>query len=491
MRYPNRNPLCAVLLLLIASTSAAAAEDAQPTVRAIEGDGEPLSLETCIERALESNEALLAERQGRGELKGQKKQALSLGLPTIDLTGSWRRGRDPSFALDESFQGAEGDGEGTGTPLDSLFGDLSFIPAPEEIPAQTFWRTSLNARWELRPGLVYNAVGAAGIGLDRQEAQIEEAEHRTIEEVMTAYYGVVLAGQEFAAIQADLEAKREFLEVTRNRFFAGLSTQLDTLRAAVAHANVLPQRRSARQALRDAGSALNILMGRSPDVPIAVVGGPDVETEPLDLDAYASRVEARPDIRQLALMERIHRKNRGAQKAEHRPYLSADASYGYVTSIFEDLTDEGHDFWSAGVVLTVPLFDGLLTMGRVQETEATIRRTHLQRKNAERQARRQIHSLVGELEAARANLTAAELNLRAAEEALRQVSLRYEIGKSDYLSVLTSQTDRLQARRNAIGARNNVLTLTASLKRALGFRPDRSLARIDREISGTDGREAD
>ena len=455
---------------------AAGAGPAIAAVQAIEGAAAPASLQECIEAALSANETLLAAREGRSELRGQKWQALSLGLPSIDLTGAWRRGRDPSFALDESFQPSGGGGD-NGSILDSLFSGVRFLPAPEEVPAQTFWRTSLNARWEVRPGLVYNALGAAGTGMEREEVRIQEAEQRTIEEVMSAFYGVLLAGQELLAIEADLEAKAEFLAATRNRFFAGVSTELDTLRAAVSHANVLPRRRSSLQALRDAGSSLNILMGRPPDAPIAVAGDPEIETGPLDLEAYLERARRRPDVRQLELLEEILRKNRGAQKAEHRPYLSADASYGYVTTLLGDLTDDGHDFWSAGLVLTVPLFDGLLTKGRVRETEASIRRARLQRDLAERQARREIHSLVGELEAARANLSAAEMNLRAAEEALRQITLRYEIGKSDHLSVLGSQADRLMARRNAIEAQNRVLTLTASLKRALGLRPDLPLPR--------------
>jgi outer membrane protein TolC len=457
-------------------------------VVAIPGATENLDLDTCIEEALVSNAGLRAVREGRGELSGQKWQAVSIGLPSIDVTGVWSRGRDPSFALDESFQGGDDSSLGAEIPdscLDVLgcFGGIDFIPDPEDIPAQSFWRGSFNARWELRPGLVYNALGAAGLGIKRQEVIIEDAEHRTVESVMIAYYAVVLASEALAAIEADLDSKREFLEITRRRFNLGLSTQLDTLRAAVSYSNVLPQRRSAAQALRDAGSRLNILMGRSASTPLAVSTDVPVETGLVDPGVGPTRVVDRPDIAQLKLYADMMRKNRGAQKADHQPYVSADASYGWVARELGGLDDKGHDFWSASVVLNLPVFDGFLTKGRVRETEATIRRIELEREEALRQARLEIQTLLGDLEAARENLAASELNLAAAEDALSQVNLRYEVGKADYLSVLDVQAGRLLARRNYILARNRVLALTASLKRAMGFSPRTTLEAIQEKLA--------
>lgn len=444
---------------------------------AIPGSAIPLVLDECIDEVLTANAGLRAQRQRRGELGGQKWQAVSIGLPSIDATGTWQRGRDPSFALDESFAtGDDSESSGSGFPdscLDVLacLGGLDFIPEADAIPAQTFWRTSVNARWELRPGLVYNAVGAAGLGIERQEVMITDAEHRTVEGAMAAYYGVILAGEQLNAIEGDLASKREFLRITRRRFHLGLSTMLDTLRAAVSYSNVLPQKRTAAQALRDAGSRLNILMGRPTLTPLSVETDIPIEVRLLDIDRAVARVADRPDITQMRLYEQMMRKNRGAQKAEHRPYLAANGSYGYVTRSLDELTDKGHDFWSASLMLTVPIFDGMLTKGRVQETEATVRRLALEREEATRQARLEIQALMGDLDAARANLQASEMNLQAAEDALRQVNLRYELGKSDYLSVLDVQSGLLLARSNHIQARNQVLSLTASLKRALGFSP--------------------
>ncbi len=454
-------------------------------VEAIPG-APPMDLSACISAALENNASLQAERMRRGELKGLKYQALALGLPSVDALGTWSRGRDPSFAFSSVFGGGGGGGRDSAAafPPDypdwfvDWLGGLSFIPAAEDIAAQTYWRAALNARWQINPALIYNAVGAAGMGIEQEELVIADTEHRTAEEVMRAYYTVVKIGDQLAALDANLAERREFLDVTRRRFQLGFSTPLDTLRAAVSLANLLPLRRTAAQGLRDAGAALNAAMGREPLTPIAVFAQQPVEDERIDADLAERAVDRRPDLRALAMMIEIQRKNRGATKADSRPSLSADASYGYVTSEFDQLTDKGHDYWSASLSLTVPLFDGLQTRGRVQEVESAIRRLEHQYDHARRQARLEVLSLQGALAAARENLVAARLNLQASEEAQQQVNLRYELGKADYLSVLDVQAAWLTARGNYINARNEVLTLTASLKRALGYAPTRPLAEI-------------
>ncbi|MBD3237958.1 MAG: TetR family transcriptional regulator [Candidatus Eisenbacteria bacterium] len=481
------------LLPIVGLLTAAPAQEGVPAdspgpIVAVPGAGRAMGVQACVAQALQANSDLQAERTRREELDALRYQAVAIGLPTIDLTGTWSRGRDPSFALDQTFGGGFGGEDDTTTsasPCDSVFacfGGLSFIPAPEDIPAQTFWRASANARWEINPGLIYNAVGAAGLGVRRQDLMVVDTEHRTAESAMRGYYAVLMAGERLAALDAELAARREFLEVTRQRFALGLSTELDTLRAAVSYANLQPQRRSAAQDLRDAGAQLNILMGRDPLTPLALETKVPIERERVPIDPALGRVAERPDIEAFELYTRILRKDRGAKKSQHRPSLSANGSYGYVTRELDELTDTGHDFWSASVSLRIPLFDGFLTKGQIEEAEAAWRRSREELTAAERQAHLEILSLHGDLETARTNLQAAELNLVTAEDAVRQVSLQYELGKAGYLSLLDAQAQRYLARSNLIAARNEVLTLTASLKRALGFSPTRPLDHVAAQV---------
>jgi outer membrane protein TolC len=471
----------------VASPAVAADPGGEPeaaaTVEVIPGASDAMTLEACIARALDANAALGAERRGRGELAGQKLQALSLGLPSVDVVGTFSRSRDPSFALDETFGGGDGDEAGT----DSIPFDF-FVVNPEDVPAQSFWRASVDAQWEINPSLIWNAVGAANLGGERQRAIIEDSEHRTAESTLAAYYRVLHAADQVEAVAAERRAREEFRDITRRRFAVDFATALDTLQAAVSLANILPEHRRASLDVRNAGAELNVLMGRPALEPLTLARDVRVETVEVHPDRAVALALARPDVRQLTLLERIFAKNRGAQKAEHRPYVSLSGSYGYVARAFDDLGDDGKDTWRVSAGLTVPIFDGLLTRGRVKESDARIQRTALERLEAERRARLEVLTLLGELDVARDDLAAAEMNMTRAEDALRITTLTYENGKADYLSVLNARADRFQARSNLIRARFAVLSATSSLKRAMGAMPTTPLDALLDETPVSDGR---
>jgi len=444
------------------------------------GEAAPLALTECVQRALAANDAVRSERLRRRELDGQMRQALSTGLPTLDATGVWNRGRDPSFALDSTFGGGGGDGGGDGPPtfLDTLFANFDFIPEPGEIPAQTYWRTSLGLSWTINPVRVMAVVGAAGQAIHSQELAITGAMHRAEQDVVTAYHGIVLAAEQVAAVQARLTNQTEFLDIMRLSHDLELATALDTLQAAVAVANLEPQLRLTQRGLRTAGAGLNVTMGADPKAPVAIYRQQTIELDALVHETALTLAERRPEVQQLDALGLLLRQNRRAQKADLWPFLALNGSYGLVGKKVSGLNDPGHDFWNASVVLNVPLFDGLLTRGQMQQTDAAILRTRSERDGLLRQVRMEVLDLLDGLDVARDNLRAAQLNMARADELVETSKLMLEHGQAEYLTVLASEAERAQAHSYLIQARYDVLTTTASLKRAIGVSPMLSLAAV-------------
>ncbi len=486
--------LTAILLAPIppsAAQTTSTSDSLASVVIAIPGSGEaPLHVSDCIAASLENNDQLQAERSRIGELEGQKTQAKADGIPTLDIAGRWDRGRDPSFAFDSTFLGSGGSDLGTvntgnaqfdtlyTTASEQLFGDAarSFIPAPEDIPAQTFWRASAQLFWELHPTRVIYAVKAANIALDQQSLAIRDLENRTVEETMRLYYQV-LASQALAqSIESEVQARGEFLDITRRRYFLDMATGLDTLQARVQMMNLIPAQRRAAQDVTNAGRSLNTQMGRDPGHPLSLHVDFMLETEPLDEELAVTLAMQRPDVLRAVMQEDYLRKERDVLGSERHPYLVANGSYGFVTREVEDIVDRGHDFWAAGVGLTIPIFDGFLTKGRLKERDASIRRAQFEISGVERRAEEEVRVSVGDLRIARENLEIALLNRDQAEKALRQTNRRYELGKAGYLEVLNAQSARFTARSNLIQGYYDVLVGTAVLKRSVGMNPTQSLA---------------
>lgn len=479
----GRNRTAAIAALILLAAAAPGAADDGGIIEARPGAGEAYDLVGCVARALENNDALRAERLRRAELDGQKLQALATGLPYIDATGEWARSRDPSFALDETFAGG-GDGTIGPSPLDTLLAGFDFLPDPEDIPAQTYWRAQLNLRWTLNPIKVLGAVGAAGQSIKRQDLAIVSAVHQVEEGVVTGYHGIILAAEALAATEADLANQAEFLEIMRLRHDLGMATATDTLQAAVAVANLMPAVHTARKELRNAGARLNAGMGLPPDMPLSIRREQVLELEALDRDTALALALRRPDVGMADLLTAMLKQNRKAQQAEMRPYLSVDGSYGYVGRQLDELDDTGHDFWRATVALNVPLFDGLLTKGLVDQTEAQILRNDAETSGLKRTIRADVLELLDALDVSRANLRAAELNLARSEDLLETSKLELRLGRTDYLNVLQSEASRSLARSNLIQARYDVLTTTASLKRAIGVSPMLPFAAVEGLVEG-------
>lgn len=446
------------------------------------GAPEVLDLEHCFEIAATQNDSLRAERERRRELDGQKYQALATGLPTLDLIGDWTRRRDPSFALDPTFGGAGG---GLSAPpgADAWFeqwlsGFGSLIPAAADIPASTFWNARLSLNWELNPLKILGAVGAANLGIERQDLMLRAVEHATAERVVAAYHAIIMLAEASNAVAARYANQRELLNLTRMRHDLGLATRLDTLQAAVALANLEPELRRADRQVANAGARLNAILGRHPDVSLAIKNTAVIEMDDLDAAVALGMAVTRPELaateRFLGMLER----QRQAFTADSRPYLTMHASYGRVGTTVGTLGDAGHESWLATVALNVPLFSGLLTKGRVDEARAQIRRTEAELDGFRRAAQVHVLELLNDLEAARQNLRAADLNLERAQDALAESLLLYELGRVSYLTVLDAESNHVAARRILLEARYQIVTLTAALKRAIGHSPALPLSAI-------------
>lgn len=454
-----------------------------PVVAARPGAVRVLDVTACVQAALAANDLLAAERLRRAELDGQMKQALATGLPTVDLVGDWSRGRDPSFALDSTFGGGDGGGLGSVPGADPWFdqwlaGFGSFIPAPEDIEAQSFWRANANLNWTLNPTQILGAVGAARLGIDQQQLRLTAVEQTTADRTLTAYHGIIKAAERIRAVEAELANQSELLEIMRLRYELGMATRLDTLQAAVTRANVVPQLSIARAQLRNEGSRLNALMGRRPEEPLSIANDQEVEATEIRDEVALSLAQLRPDLAADGLFVEILRKNRQAQIADNRPYLTLFGSYGYVGNDYDNVFDKGHDTWRASVALNIPIFDGMNTRGRVAETEARIRRTDAELTGRRRDVQVEVLEILANLRLARGVLAAVELNLERSEEVLEESLLMLKLGKLNYLDVLVSESNRAEAQSNVIDARYEVLVLTSALKRAVGYSPLQPLSVI-------------
>ena len=192
--------------------------------------------------------------------------------------------------------------------------------------------------------------------------------------------------------------------------------------------------------------------------------------------AVAAAWSRRPEVKQVDLEERIRGFAVGIAKADMRPSLEFNGTFGWSTRKTENFFERDFQRWNAGFVLTIPVFDGLRTAGKVAQAQADKNKVAQDRIALENQIRLEAQDAVDRLNVAKRVLAAAELNLRQAQKALEMIQANYKFGAATLLDVIDAQAAQTQADSNRIQA----LYVHANARATLRFVMARGPARPSR-----------
>jgi len=361
----------------------------------------------------------------------------------------------------------------TGQPLDNVafcsVGQPDFLNPPD---ADWCWQGSarLNARWQLDVfGTNALATRAAAFEAQATKGDRDAQELQVAARVAGAYLDVVAAARQLDIVQTQLQSQRDLLTVVELRFEQGSSTSLDVLqqRSAVSAAEaLLPPARISVQATEQ---ALAVLLGADPraDIPTAEVlpelGPPPAPGTP---EGLAAR---RPDLRAATLRHRASKAQLTSATLSLAPTLQANAGAGWNYVFAPDLdTLEG---WSVGGTLSVPLFNGGATHGRIRGARANRDVAVHSWNQALLQATSEVHQALLQDRENATRRTAVDQQLGAARLAYEESRERYLAGIDTFLTVLTAWNSLQQAELNSLQAHRDQLTARINLFVALGGSP--------------------
>lgn len=354
------------------------------------------SLEACIEQALANNHRRPASQFAVQMAEAQHRQALAGYWPQISGTLAYQRlDESPNFIFpSRTFQtGATSISLPTGTSLTltTPMGDMPLtsidVPAQQvEVPAQDVtlmdedsYTASLNAQWLLYDGGMrkgYREQSAAQVAMMQQEARRTDME--IVDAVKRLYWGAVLARQLADLGQITLERMEATLLLTETMYREGSGRvkktdwldnkiMVESIRAMVA---LLNKNRLMSQA------ALANTMGLSWNASVAPADF-DIPYVPFRADLTAlvgTAYEFNPDWNKIEQGLRAAEGMERTAKSGHMPKVALTGELhkwwnGYDAGLVTDINKDG---WSVGVGMEIPLFDGFLTTGKVQEARARI-----------------------------------------------------------------------------------------------------------------------
>lgn len=345
---------------------------------------------------------------------------------------------------------------------------LTLGPGFDPTPGATDnWRKEVRLDWALFAPGRREAKRAAAEGEEAARLAREAAERRLLNAGVQAWLGLRAARELEAVARESVAVVERRLEVTRTRHDAGAALAADVLRLEVRRAAARQEAAQATLAARQAESALNHLMGRAPDAPLALA---EEEVEvgrdlPEDLDRLLAAAQAgRRDL--LAAAHELARvgDERAASRASRYPTLGAFAAYDV------DGPGPGLDFdldsYALGVGLRIPF--SAATGPAIRRAEARERASRAALAELAQSIAREVRDDSWALAAARERAALAETAVGAAEEAFRIVAAAQDAGGATVTDVLEAENARRKARVRAVAARAAVEIARARLVAATG-----------------------
>jgi outer membrane protein TolC len=284
-------------------------------------------------------------------------------------------------------------------------------------------------------------------------------------------YIAVMREQENARVTGDLVRQtEERLRVSREEFEAGRVARFNVLRDEAELANALQFDTVARNQAALALVALKTTLGVDLDSPITPTEPLQYIAEPVSVeDGVRTALEAHPEVRAAAKRAEAAQSEVRSAYGRYLPEVSATWMYDWQWARNRgDEMAEQMNGYSAGLVLTIPLFDGFMREHAIGTARAREEQANEQAVLARQQIAKAVHQAALTLQAAEKNVEASQKGLAQAEEQFRIVQERYASGRGIQVEVLDAQTALARARFNVVAALADHQTARAMWLQATG-----------------------
>jgi len=399
-----------------------------------------LTLRDCIDIALKNQPTIKSAQEGVHAGEGRVTQATSPYLPQVKAS--------TGYSEDHSLGGALGDS------------------------STKAYTTSLSVNQILYDfGRTGNTLDAARSGVRSNERDADRVIHEVILNVKQAYYALLAARKLLLVAQQTIEQTESHLRQAEAFFRSGSRPRFDVTRAEVEVNNARLGLINARNNVRLRTIGLYNAMGIDP--------GGDIETDdslsapasiPLMEQALDEAVKNRPEMLKAEADIEAARARVRSEQSNYWPTLSANGAYNWAngTSEMGPFKGDIQNSWNAGVLLSVPLFEGGITRGKVGEAQANLRALEAQRQTLRQSILIELNQAYADIESAIARIDVMELSIKKARESLELAQGRYEAGVGPYIEVTDAQTASVNAETDHVQALYDYQLATARLYKAIG-----------------------
>ena len=402
-----------------------------------------LNLSQCIETALKRNPTILASQYGVNASQSRVGESRAAYYPQVSASASYYRIQPISVQTPTMRTSPDA--------YDQYAGSVTLSQNLID-----FGKTS-------------SQVDISKFNLESSRSDLRTTQDTITLSVKQAYYGVLQAKRNRDVAADVIKQFQLHLDQAKGFYHVGTKAKIDVIKAEVDLSNAKLSLINAENALRISWVTLNNVMG-IPDAPeYQIEDDLSIHKFPITLeDAVARAYANRPDLQSVIAKRQAAETSIGLARTGYYPTLSGNASYNWAADRASDL-DQGH-YWSAGVLLTVPLFNGFLTTHQVAEAKANYYAAQANEETVRQQILLDVRQAYLNLRTADASIETAELAARQAKENLDLANGRYAAGVGSPVEVSDAFATYVTAQANYTQSLSNYKIAQANIEKAMGAR---------------------
>ncbi|MFN4150200.1 MAG: TolC family protein, partial [Candidatus Sericytochromatia bacterium] len=317
---------------------------------------------------------------------------------------------------------------------------------------------------------VIDGIKMANVNLDMAQEGYRQSRQEVVSNVSTAYYNALKAYQLVQVNKAGLKQAQSQLDQSKKLEKAGVGIKLDVIRSQNRLVNVQMQLSQALNSFEKSKKALNLSMGRSIDYSFELNIEAKVPEIPLSEDQVIQEaLKNRSELRQLNLKKEIDEIFTTIQSRGNWPTVSAILNYNLNDNSVVNGNSVNNQNLNYGLNMSWPVFDGLLTLAKVQKAQNTLIQDQISIDQLQQSVILEVKQTLLDIQEAKERLIMAKDSVSLAEESFKIAQIRYENGVGISLDLLDAQTSLLQAKSNLVNTEFDLNISRIKLYKAMGI----------------------
>lgn len=435
-----------------------------------------LSLDECLAIALSDNPTVKVADMEVQRLDYSKKEVIGQLLPTIDFGANYNRTleKQTMYMNMDGFGdfGAEGDGDGENGEVSSRARAGGGGDGGIKVGLDNSWSLGFQASLPLIAPQLWKSVAVSDTQILRSLEAAQQSRQNLVDQVKSAYYGLLLAQDSRIVIQESYDMARLTHETYVKQAASGAASDYDVLRTSVAMKNIEPEIIQADIAIKQARLQLLVLMGVDSAFEFeAAARLADYEQTMYDeVFALEADYSNNADLKLLDIDTKLLEQQVAMKKLAFVPTLALSANYNWTS--MSNGSPVKNFRWSpysmVGLTLSVPIFHGGSRWNSLKAASIQAKEMKWQRENLERSIAMQVDIAIDNIKLNVKQIASSSESVNQADRAHTIMEKSFEIGAASYLDLRDSELSLTRARLAYYQAIYNYLIAGSKLELLLG-----------------------